>query len=787
MLYLWCPMRLLFAPLAVAFGFALQAPAQSCTGLCLQQVSCPSGQTTTITGKVFAPNGTDPLPNVTVYIPNAPVAAFPAGVQCPVTGTPPLGSPLLGTTTATDGSFLLTNVPVGANIPVVAVTGKWRRQVVVPITTACADTPLIINMPKNQIEGDIPLFAVATGSVDQVECVLRKVGISDAEFTNPGGPGRIQLFQGDGGGGVSFAGGAVIDPSTPAESTLMGNSTTLNQYDVLMLPCEGGEFLRPATQLLNLIQFANAGGRVYSSHFAYSWMFQNPPFDKVVNWAVQQRPLPDGLATVDTTFAEGQTLSAWLQIVGATTTPGQMFISTVRHNFDGVVPPTQSWLTLNDPADNNPVMQFVFDTPVGQKTGQCGRVLYNEYHVEDTGAASGLAYPAECTSTATMTPQEKLLEFSLFELTDDGGQGTLVPTTADFGSVPIGFPSAPQTFTFTNNSTFAESISILTASGDFAVAHQNCSSVPGGGSCQITVVFTPTALGARTGTLTVGAGAQTLTAALTGTGVPDLVSSVTALNFGSVDVGASVSKTIIVTSSAPSAIPFPALATTGDYAATSSCGGAVPANSTCLITITFTPTTVGTRPGTVSANSTNAAYAGLATALTGNGIDFAIAVSPISATTISGYGSVTTVTVSPLAGFSAPVTLSCTTTALASTCIPTLTSMTPTAAVSTTVTITTTSKFTVVGYGGSAGWFSLIAIASGWLLWTKRRRTSTLLRCSLFLCFLTASSILMTGCSGKLPAQNSPFTAPGTYAYTVTATDGFLTHSATYSLTLTAH
>lgn len=116
-------MRFLFAPLAVALGFALQVPAQSCTGLCLQQApnaSCPAGQTTTITGKVFAPNGTDPLPNVTVYIPNAPVAAFPTGVQCPVAGTPPLGSPLLGTTTATDGSFTLTNAPVGLQI-------QWSR------------------------------------------------------------------------------------------------------------------------------------------------------------------------------------------------------------------------------------------------------------------------------------------------------------------------------------------------------------------------------------------------------------------------------------------------------------------------------------------------------------------------------------------------------------------------------------------------------------------------------------------------------------------------------------
>ena len=33
-------------------------------------------------------------------------------------------------------------------------------------------------MPQNQTQGDIPKIAIATGAVDQVECVLRKVGIS---------------------------------------------------------------------------------------------------------------------------------------------------------------------------------------------------------------------------------------------------------------------------------------------------------------------------------------------------------------------------------------------------------------------------------------------------------------------------------------------------------------------------------------------------------------------------------------------------------------------------------
>jgi hypothetical protein len=51
---------------------------------------------------------------------------------------------------------------------------------------------------------------------------------------------------------------------------------------------------------------------------------------------------------------------------------------------------------------------------------------------------------------------------------------------------------------------------------------------------------------------------------------------------------------------------------------------------------------------------------------------------------------------------------------------------------------------------------------------------------------LTVASLMVTGCSGKLPSQNSPYTTAGSYTYTLTATDGFLVHSATYSLVVSA-
>ena len=779
-------MRIRFLLVTAAGMLGLAAPgalaqAQACTGLCLQQVSCPAGQTTSITGVVYAPNGADPLPNVLVYIPNAPVPAFTPGVSCPVPGTPPLGSPLIGTSTAVDGSFTLTNVPVGTNIPLVIQTGRWRRQLVIPATTACANTAFSTRMPKNQSEGDIPKFAVATGSADEVECVLRKVGIDDAEFTNPGGAGRINLFSGSG------SAGARIDPTTPSQRVLMDDLPTLNSYDVLMLPCQGNAFTQSQTSLSNFIQFANAGGRVYSSHFSYVWMYQNPPFSNVAKWDVNQRTLPDGIATVDTSFGEGATLQQWLQLVGASTTPGQIAISTLKHDQDGVVPPTQSWLALNDPADGNPVMQFVFDTPVGATTNQCGRVLFNEYHVESrVTSPTNVAFPAECTSGA-MTPQEKLLEYSLFELTDDGGTATLTPLTQDFGSEAVGFTSAAQTFTWTNNSTFPTSISKLSTTGDFSIASNNCVSVPAGSGCQINVVFTPTVLGARTGTLTVGSSGSPLVATLTGNGTPDLSVSVTGVNFGNVDVGTTAAKTLTATNNASAALTFPQLATTGDFAQSSTCGTSLAAHASCTITITFTVATTGPLAGSLTVSSGTPASFGLPVPLTGNGVDFSIAANPASGTVIAGQSVPVNTVLAPIAGFSATVALNCSTTAPASTCVPLATSLVP-AGGGTAVTITTTAKYAILGYGGlgMGNWaLALIATASAGLLWMRRRGAAGLLQSGLLVLLLTSGACSLSGCSGKAPAANTQYTTPGTYTYTLTATDGVLTHTATFTLAVT--
>jgi hypothetical protein len=210
----------------------------TCTGLCTQQTVCQGGGTTSISGTVTAPNGTLPIYGALVYVPTTPIQPFSTGVSCDQCGAS-AGTPLVSTTTGPDGKFLLPNMPVSStdpgkvqDIPVVIQLGRWRKQLTVS-TTACSNTVVpTVNaanasafvggaarpspdnvsaaLPRNKAEGDIPLTAISTGNVDGLECVFRKIGIDDAEFTNPDGNGRIRFYQDN---------GAVITPSSGKCST----------------------------------------------------------------------------------------------------------------------------------------------------------------------------------------------------------------------------------------------------------------------------------------------------------------------------------------------------------------------------------------------------------------------------------------------------------------------------------------------------------------------------------------------------------------------------------------
>src|SRR5262245_21889810 len=104
----------------------------ACSGLQCQVVNCQTMgmPDTTISGTVFAPNGTLPLYGVSVYVPNSDPGAFTPGASCSRCSDGLPGNPVVTATTDEAGKFTLSGVPSGPNIPVVITIGKWRRQLV---------------------------------------------------------------------------------------------------------------------------------------------------------------------------------------------------------------------------------------------------------------------------------------------------------------------------------------------------------------------------------------------------------------------------------------------------------------------------------------------------------------------------------------------------------------------------------------------------------------------------------------------------------------------------------
>ena len=242
-----------------------------------------------------------------------------------------------------------------------------------------------------------------------------------------------------------------------------------------------------------------------------------------------------------------------------------------------------------------------------------------------------------------------------------------------------------------------------------------------------------------------------------------------------------------MTNGASGAVPVPPFTTTGDYSVANNCGGALGAGASCTVSVTFKPATTGSRPGTLSVATLSAAYPTTPTMLSGNGVDFTFGLSPTSGSTVAGYQIATESTTTPIAGFAAQVNVTCSTNVPATTCTLAQNGFIPGSPVQDQVTITTGAKYQVIGYGGAGGGGLLwvLALASGGLLWLMRKRAGARLHGALFLLLLAAASLSATGCSGKTPAQNATYTAPGNYNITITATDGFLVHSATYALTVT--
>jgi parallel beta-helix repeat protein len=234
------------------------------------------------------------------------------------------------------------------------------------------------------------------------------------------------------------------------------------------------------------------------------------------------------------------------------------------------------------------------------------------FTITDNGGNSGIT-PTQCSGT-NPTP--------VFPPYPASGV-TATPSALNFGSVATGTTSAAQTVTVANPTGSAASVSSISASGDFAQTSTCGSSIAANGSCTVSVTFTPTATGARAGSLTVNAGGVTNTVSLTGNGTapgPVLNASPASLSFARTVVGStSPAQTVTVTNSGTTAATVSSVTVTGDFSQTNNCSS-VAVNGSCTVTVAFKPAAGGTRTGTLTVTS-NANNSPTTVGLSGAGID----------------------------------------------------------------------------------------------------------------------------------------------------------------------
>jgi Cep192 domain 4 len=375
---------------------------------------------------------------------------------------------------------------------------------------------------------------------------------------------------------------------------------------------------------------------------------------------------------------------------------------------------------------------------------------------------------------------------------------SLSATTLTFSSTQfVGSSSAPMTVTLTNTGTATLTISSVTISGtdasDYAQTNTCKNSVVAGGTCTLSVTFTPSKTGTRTATLNINDNAPDTpqTVSLTGTGVAPTISlSPSDLTFPSQVLNtSSTAMTVTLSNTGTASLSITSLTVAGDnksdFSQTNTCGTSVGANASCTIMVTFTPTASGTRTAEVSIVD-NASGSPHSVSLTGMGGDFTITATPATASVNPGQSGTYQITITPQGGLNVAVSLACQGAPPLGICSISPMSVTPdgTNAAKATATVTTGAPGAAPPVQRPRGPFGLLfALAALWaavlLVQARGRRSGWALASAALLLV-----VLWTACGGGSTGTFSQGTPPGNYPLTLSGTVGGLSHTTTVTLSV---
>ena len=397
--------------------------------------SC-AGQEAEITGIVLAPNGKDPVPGATVFVPSATPELFPPEVRCEVCGSLGTGYNFWTATSGPDGRFKLAGVCPG-EVNVVMQNGRFRRlvRVNVPASGSVELTSEQSRLPRRTGEfgpfDAIPRIAVATGDFDKMECVLRKMGIE-----------RFDLFEAS-----KYLNSPAPNTLIPF-SALVGDLSKMLAYNVIFINCTDDVFeaeLSKAKVRENISAYVKAGGRFYVTDWSYDWVEQIETMSKYIDFEPgdsSDAPEPHNAATtgagglkVDGIIKDA-TLAKWLgNFPGAVRTVGGESVTPIEHFLGKWVvmrkshKDSQVWVEGKVSSLRSEPGYFTDETrplTVTFKFENCGKVLFTSYHtkgrddqyLEDFFGGvrpNPMPFPQYCQNDE-LSPQERILEFLIFDI-----------------------------------------------------------------------------------------------------------------------------------------------------------------------------------------------------------------------------------------------------------------------------------------------------------------------------------------------------------------------------------
>lgn len=377
---------------------------------------CP-GQESAINGTVYAPNGVDPVPGATVFVPSQVPEIFPPTVRCEVCGTLGGTTNFWTTTTSFDGTFSLTGVCPGTR-PLVIQNGRFRRyvQVDVPASNTVTLTAQQTRLPRRSAEFDpidsIPKIAVATGDYDKMECVLEKFGLEKDAYD------RYE--------------GAYIRKSSvplPPFSQVITDINKMKTYNIIFINCTENtfeEFLLRQEVRMNIHEYVNSGGRLYITDWSYDWIEQVEPLSPFIDFEPgQSNNSPEGMNAAALgkdglhvqAVVKDEQMANWLglfpQTINGTIVPIEHFLIgwIIMFNVNDDV---KIWVEGNIQSQWGDITG-VRPLTVTFNFNDCGKILFTSYHTEGRESeTTGQAFPAYCGSS--VSPQDRILEYLIFDI-----------------------------------------------------------------------------------------------------------------------------------------------------------------------------------------------------------------------------------------------------------------------------------------------------------------------------------------------------------------------------------